>query len=271
VVRKHLEGGRCISYGARALNEGGFHAIPKLTFPGGVLVGCSAGFLNSVKIKGSHTALKSGMVAAEAIHDLLGPASDGEEPHDAKEATEYASNMEKSWVYEELKEVRNCHGAFHAGLIPGLAYSAVSAFLLKGRESWTFHNTVPDHAKTKPAAECSEIVYPKPDGKLTFDLLTNLARSGTGHEADQPPHLRVKEGMEGVAATTSFPKFAGPEQRFCPAGVYGYTEPDASGKAELTISAQNCLHCKTCDIKTPQGYIRWTVPEGSGGPNYTDL
>jgi len=281
VVRKHLEGGRCISYGARALNEGGFHAIPKLTFPGGMLAGCSAGFLNSVKIKGSHTALKSGMVAAEAIHELLGPVEEEEEElaEDATatargagaEATEYAAKMEKSWVYEELKEVRNCHGAFHHGLIPGLAYSAASAFFLKGRESWTFRNTVPDHAKTKPAAECSEIAYPKPDGVLTFDLLTNLTRSGTGHEHDQPAHLRVKAGMEAVASAISMPKYAGPEQRFCPAGVYGYTDPDAAGKQELTISAQNCLHCKTCDIKTPQGYIRWTVPEGSGGPNYTDL
>ena len=270
-VSKHLEGGRCISYGARALNEGGYHAIPQLTFPGGLLAGCSAGFLNSVKIKGSHTAIKSGMVAAEAVHALLEEGREEGGDPSAAEATEYQTMMEKSWVFEELKEVRNCHGAFHWGLVPGLAYSAASAFFLKGKESWSFRNTVPDHAKTKPAAECTPIEYPKPDGIISFDLLTNLTRSGTDHEADQPAHLRVKEGMEGKASSVSMPTFAGPEQRFCPAGVYGYTEADASGARELTISAQNCLHCKTCDIKTPEGYIRWTVPEGGGGPNYTDL
>lgn len=277
VVAKHLEGGRCISYGARALNEGGYHAIPKLTFPGGALIGCSAGFLNSVKIKGSHTALKSGMVAAEAISELL--ANDEADTDDAstgnanvnKEAVSFQSKMEASWVFDELKEVRNCHGAFHWGLGPGLAYSALSAFVLKGRESWTFHNTVPDHAKTKPAAECAPILYPKPDGVLSFDILTNLTRSGTNHEHDQPAHLKIKEGMEGVAANQSLPVYDGPEQRFCPAAVYSYTEPDeATGIRNLAISAQNCLHCKTCDIKTPSGYIRWTVPEGGGGPAYTD-
>ena len=263
VVRKHLEGGRCISYGARALNEGGYHAIPKLTFPGGALLGCSAGFLNSVKIKGSHTAIKSGMVAAEAVHAKL------ETEEAAGEPKEYQTAMEKSWVYDELKEVRNCHGAFAAGLLPGLAYSAASAFVLKGRESWTFRNTKPDHAKTLPADQFSEIQYPKPDGVLSFDLLTNLARSGTIHEADQPAHLTVKTGSEAVASNVGMPTFAGPEQRFCPAGVYGYSEPNEEGKRELNIAAQNCVHCKTCDIKATEGMIKWTVPEGGGGPQYT--
>mmetsp|Transcript_8264 Transcript_8264/g.15850 ORF Transcript_8264/g.15850 Transcript_8264/m.15850 type:complete len:549 (+) Transcript_8264:86-1732(+) len=264
LVSKHLEGGRCISYGARALNEGGYHAIPKLTFPGGALLGCSAGFLNSVKIKGSHTAIKSGMVAAEAVHALLSKEEEGNDG-EGQEAVEYQSEMEKSWVYDELKEVRNCHGAFHWGLLPGLAYSAASAFFLKGREPWTLRNTVEDWAKTKPADQCQPIVYPKPDGVLSFDLLTNLARSGTNHEGDQPAHLTVKTGMESDAADVSLPVYNGPEQRFCPAGVYSYTEG-----GELDIAAQNCLHCKTCDIKTPQGYIQWTVPEGGGGPAYTD-
>jgi electron-transferring-flavoprotein dehydrogenase len=267
-VAKHLEGGRCISYGARALNEGGFHALPKLTFPGGAILGCSAGFLNSVKIKGSHTAIKSGIVAAEAVHELLS-ADDGSSVK-AKESS-FQEKMEKSWVYDELKEVRNVHGAFEHGLLPGLMYAGVSAFLLKGKESWTFHNKTPDHAKTKPAAECKEIVYPKPDGKLSFDLLSNLTRSGTGHVDDQPAHLTVKAGQENVATDVSYPVFNGPEQRFCPAGVYGYTDPDSSGKRKLTISAPNCLHCKTCDIKTPGNYIRWVVPEGGGGPQYMDM
>jgi electron-transferring-flavoprotein dehydrogenase len=263
VVRRHLEGGRCISYGARALNEGGFHAIPKLTFPGGALLGCSAGFLNSVKIKGSHTAIKSGTVAAEAVHAML------ESEAKAGEPVTYQTAMEASWVYDELREVRNVHGSFAAGLLPGMAYSAASAFLLKGRESWSFRNTTPDHAKTWPADRCAEIAYPKPDGVLSFDLLTNLARSGTTHEADQPAHLTIKAGMEAVASEVGMPKYAGPEARFCPAGVYGYSDPEADGKRQLTIAAQNCVHCKTCDIKATQGMVKWTVPEGGGGPQYT--
>jgi len=266
-VKKHLQGGRPISYGARALNEGGYHAIPKLTFPGGALLGCSAGFLNSVKIKGSHTAIKSGMVAAEAVHHLL----DSEQAEGATdEAVDYQAMMERSWVYEELKLVRNCHAAFSRGLLPGLAYSALSTFVLRGREPWTFHNKIPDNAKTKPAAECIEIAYPKPDGVLSFDLLTNLTRSSTGHVDDQPVHLTIVPGMERHAAEVSLPVYAGPEQRFCPAGVYGYSEEDASGLRELTIGAQNCVHCKTCDIKAPGGHIHWAVPAGGGGPKYTD-
>ena len=156
-------------------------------------------------------------------------------------------------------------------MLPGLIYSAASAFFLKGREPWTLRNQIPDHAKTKPASQCQPIVYPKPDGKISFDLLTNLTRSGTSHEHDQPAHLTVKASLEDAASSVSMPLYAGPEQRFCPAGVYGYTEPDSQGKSQLTISAQNCLHCKTCDIKTPKNYIKWVVPEGGGGPQYTDL
>lgn len=277
-IMKHLEGGECISYGARALNEGGYHAIPRLTFPGGALVGCSAGFLNSVKIKGSHTAIKSGMVAGEAVYDLL--TADKEKIVEATgeidptepplEASAYQETMEKSWVFDELKEVRNCHGAFHYGLIPGLVYSAASAFFLKGREPWTFHNTKPDSEKTSAAVDCEQIAYPKADGKISFDILTNLQRSGTNHEHDQPAHLRVKPEMTKCASKVSFPKYGGPEQQFCPAGVYEYTEDEnEAGERDLVINAQNCLHCKTCDIKTPSNYIQWTVPEGQGGPAYT--
>jgi electron-transferring-flavoprotein dehydrogenase len=265
-----LEGGRCIQYGARALNEGGYHAIPKLTFPGGALLGCSAGFLNSVKIKGSHTAMKSGMVAGEAVFDLL-TNDDTKDESLPQEATEYQTKLESSWVYDELKQVRNCHGAFEHGLLPGLAYSAASAFVLKGREPWTFHNKTPDYAKTKPAAECPKIEYPKPDGVISFDLLTNLTLSGTGHNDDQPSHLKIKPGKEKCASSVSLKTYDGPEQRFCPAGVYTYSEEDENNQQQLQIGAQNCLHCKTCDIKMPEEYVEWCVPEGGGGPLYTSL
>jgi len=276
-ISKHLEGGECVSYGARVLNEGGFHAIPKLTFPGGALIGCSAGFLNSVKIKGSHTAIKSGMVAAEALYPKLVEKeeficcesyeiSEDEKP---QEVVEYQTAMEESWVYDELKEVRNCHAAFHWGFLPGLAYSGLAAHILKGKEPWTLENPTPDSAKTKPADQYSEIVYPKPDGVFSFDLLTNLARSGTAHNDDQPAHLRIKDSLKSlVDSNESLKTYAGPEQRFCPAGVYEYHEDEASGDKKLVINAQNCVHCKCCSIKMPHEYIKWTVPEGAGGPNY---
>lgn len=269
-VAKHLTGGKCVSYGARCLNEGGYHAIPKLTFPGGALLGCSAGFLNSVKIKGSHTALASGRIAGEEVHRKL--TGSGVEPcfetyaidptEGAVEVTEYQTSLEGSWVYDELKRARNSHQAFHYGMLPGLAHAGLTLHVTGGKEPWTLVTTGSDSSKTKKAAECKEIVYPKPDGVLSFDLLTNLARSGTNH-ADQPSHLRVRKGMEDVPAKTSLPVYAGPEQRFCPAKVYEY---DANG--QLIINAQNCVHCKCCSIKTPLEYINWTVPEGGGGPAY---
>jgi electron-transferring-flavoprotein dehydrogenase len=276
-VKKHLEGGTCISYGARALNEGGYHAIPKLTFPGGALLGCSAGFLNSVKIKGSHTAMKSGMVAAEAIYPLL-TAKGADETvavtgvvdvaADAIEAVDYEKNIMASWVGKELFPIRNTHTAFKSGLLPGMLHTSFSCFISKGNEPWTLKNIIPDSKKTEKASMHKPIVYPKPDGKLSFDLLSNLARSGTSHEADQPAHLRIKKGMEKVPSEVSITEFAGPEQRFCPAGVYEYAEKEG-GKKDLVINAQNCVHCKTCSIKMPEEYIDWTVPEGSGGPGYT--
>lgn len=277
-VKKHLEGGECISYGARVLNEGGYHAIPKLTFDGGALIGCSAGFLNSVKIKGSHTAMKSGMLAAESAFDLLTSkgssvipvAESGEidESESPLHPSEYQTAIEKSWVYDELYQVRNVHASFHNGVLPGLLYAGLSTHLLKGREPWTISNKKSDSEKTLPAAGFEPIVYPKADGKLTFDLLSNLQRSGTNHE-DQPSHLRIKPELAD-SITDLYETFAGPEQRFCPARVYEYTDGTESkdGKPQLIINAQNCVHCKCCSIKMPKEYIDWTVPEGGGGPAY---
>jgi electron-transferring-flavoprotein dehydrogenase len=256
-VAKHLAGGECVQYGARVINEGGLQAVPKLTFPGGALVGCAAGFVNVPKIKGTHTAMKSAMLAADAVFDALaGGAGEG------AEAARYGEDLRKSWVWEELTAVRNYHPSFGKGLLGGMLYSGLSAYVLKGREPWTFRNSRADAEATEPAAQHAPIAYPKPDGVLSFDLLTNLARSGTAHEADQPAHLRIKEGMEGAPAR-SFEKWGAPESRFCPAGVYEYPEP-----GKLQINAQNCVHCKTCDIKTPENYVKWTVPEaGGGGPS----
>ena len=256
--------------------------MPKLTFPGGMLLGCSAGFLNAVKIKGSHCAIKSGIVAAEAVYEALTSGENAGDTTvaatgeiDAEEAplevTQYATNMEKSWVYDELKEVRNCHAAFSRwGVGGGLLYTGIAAHITKGREPWTLPTPAsgdPDEAKTdsaatRPAAHFAPIKYPAPDGILTFDLLTNLQRSGTYHEDDQPSHLRIKPEAAGTPEGLSLPVYAAPESRFCPARVYEYVE-DA-----LVINAQNCIHCKCCSIKMPGEYIRWTVPEGGGGPQY---
>lgn len=273
-VSSHLEGGKCISYGARCLNEGGYHAIPKLTFPGGGLIGCSAGFLNALKIKGTHTAIGSGRIAGESVFERLtsstspsvAEAGEIDAAEGAIEVTEYQTNMEKSWVFDELKAVRNCHNAFHYGVLPGLMHSGISMFVTKGKEPWTLNNTKKDSERTKKASECKPIEYPKPDGKLSFDLLSNLSRSGTNHE-DQPSHLRVKPELADVPSELSYPVYAGPEQRFCPARVYEYTKTP-EGKPKLVINAQNCVHCKCCSIKMPKEYINWTVPEGGGGPAY---
>ena len=246
--------------------------------PGAVLVGCSAGFLNAQKIKGSHTALKSGMVAAEATYELLtadpskSVANNGEiDPEEGSlEVMSYSARMETSWVYEELYPMRNCHASFHSGLLPGLIYTWISSFIMKGREPWTLTNHKTDSEKTKPAAECVPIEYPKPDGVVSFDLLTSVDRSGTSHDHDQPAHLRIRPEFAAAPTSTSLPVYAGPEQRFCPAGVYEYSsgEDDRSTETELVINAQNCVHCKCCSIKMPSEYVEWTVPEGGGGPSY---
>ena len=222
--------------------------------------------------------MKSGMLAAEAMYPLLtkdggaksvatnGACDDSEQ---AIEAAAYEAAVESSWIADELKVVRNTHAAFHHGLLPGMVHTALSTFVTQGKEPWSLRNATPDSVQTRPAKSCSEIVYPKNDGVLSFDLLTNLQRSGTAHDHDQPAHLRVKEDCSHVPSSISITEFAGPEQRFCPAGVYEYTEPDDKGTRKLVINAQNCVHCKCCSIKAPKEFIRWTVPEGGGGPSYT--
>eukprot|EP00742_Colponemidia_sp_Colp-10_P003974 GILJ01004239.1.p1 GENE.GILJ01004239.1~~GILJ01004239.1.p1 ORF type:complete len:596 (+),score=71.44 GILJ01004239.1:43-1830(+) len=265
LIKNVIEGGNCISYGARCINEGGLQAIPKVTFPGGALIGCAPGFLDVPKIKGSHMAMKTGMMAAEAVFDHL---TTGKEGH---EATEYIHKLGDSWVYKDLHAVRNVHPSFKYGNVAGFLYSGLALHILKGREPWTWTHNTTDADATKKASECKPIEYPKPDGKISFDLLTNLARSGTNHEHDQPSHLKIKPGMESVPEQISLKEYAAPESRFCPARVYEYVPKEDSSELKLQINAQNCLHCKCCDIKTPKNYIKWTVPEGGGGPAYANM
>lgn len=293
MMQQMLAGGKCLEYGARVINEGGLQSIPKLTFPGGALIGCSAGFLNVPRVKGSHTAMKSGMVAADAIIDEINKAREGgakeatpSETLAAKEVTSYSTAIRASWIHSELYAVRNFHPSFHrfGGLYGFLAYSALQAFVFRGREPWTFRNDQQDWQRTRPAADCEPIEYPKPDGVLTFDLLTNLQRSAVKHNEDQPSHLKVRHGMHRVPIDVSWAKFQSPETRFCPAKVYevipaGPPEGAAVGTGitsaavpmKLQINKSNCIHCKTCAIKTPELYIDWTVPEGGGGPNYQGM
>jgi electron-transferring-flavoprotein dehydrogenase len=260
-ISKTLEGGKPLFYGARTLVEGGLQSIPKLYFPGGLLVGDCAGFLNVPKIKGTHTAMKSGILAAEAVYEDVilkenkhGVACKG-----------YDDRFRASWLYSELESVRNVRPAFHKGMLAGMIYAGISTTLTHGKEPWTLQHHKPDHKMLKPASQCQPIEYPKPDGKLTFDLLTNHSRSGTAHNADQPAHLKLLRPEVPVA--TNLKLFAGPEGKYCPAQVYEFIKND-KGEEVLQINAQNCLHCKACDIKDPTQNINWTVPEGSGGPNY---
>ena len=257
-IRRFLEGGRRVAYGARALSEGGFQSIPKLVFPGGALIGDAAGFLNVPKIKGTHTAMKSGMVAAEAAFTALQGGS--EQPSlDA-----YPRLLARSWLWDELYEVRNIRPSFHWGLWPAMAYSAIDTYLFRGRAPWTLGHRA-DHAALKPASHYQPIKYPRPDGKLTFDRLSSVFLSNTNHEEDQPAHLKLRD--PSVAERINLPVYGGPEQNYCPAGVYEYVA-DADGNKHLHINAQNCVHCKTCDIKDPTQNIDWVTPEGGGGPNY---
>lgn len=262
-IRKTFEGGRRIAYGARALNEGGIQSIPKLTFPGGMTIGCSAGFLNVPKIKGTHTAMKSGMVAAEAVFEALKA-----DTATGAELTAYSDMMKKSWVWEELHTVRNIRPSFHKGLLFGLGYSALATYVFRGKEPWTFRNHA-DHSCLRPAAQMPKIDYPKPDGVVSFDKLSSVFLSSTNHEEDQPCHLTLKNA--DIPVSVNLKVFDGPEQRFCPAGVYEYVDDTATNGKRLQINAQNCVHCKTCDIKDPTQNINWVVPQGGEGPNYPNM
>ncbi|HIB57242.1 MAG TPA: electron transfer flavoprotein-ubiquinone oxidoreductase [Alphaproteobacteria bacterium] len=264
-IRPVLEGGQRIAYGARALNEGGFQSIPKLTFPGGALIGCTAGFMNVPKIKGTHTAMKSGMLAAEAVFGLIKQESSND---GSLEAFGYEQALKSSWVWPELYRVRNIRPAFRWGLWPALVYSAIDSYLLRGRAPWTFHHE-PDHKSLNKSHDCKPINYPNPDGKISFDRLSSVYLSNTNHEENQPVHLKLRD--TSVPITLNLPNYEAPEQRFCPAGVYEILREDDGSNPRLQINAQNCVHCKTCDIKDPTQNINWETPEGGGGPNYPNM
>jgi electron-transferring-flavoprotein dehydrogenase len=261
-IRSFLEGGRRVAYGARAITAGGFNALPRFVFPGGCLVGCDAGFLNASRIKGSHAAIKTGMLAAEAAFEALG-AGRG---HD--ELRGYADAFSESWLHDELYRARNFKPAMSKGLWLGTALVGIDQVLFRGRAPFTLHSRQPDHAYLKPADQCEPINYPKPDGKLSFDRLSSVFIASTNHEENQPSHLTLKDASVPVALNLA--RFAGPEARYCPAGVYEYVK-DEHNADRLQINAQNCVHCKTCDIKDPTQNIVWVTPEGGGGPNYTNM
>uniref|UniRef100_A0A665VJ73 Electron transfer flavoprotein-ubiquinone oxidoreductase n=1 Tax=Echeneis naucrates TaxID=173247 RepID=A0A665VJ73_ECHNA len=269
-VAPTLEGGHRIAYGARALNEGGLQSIPKLTFPGGLLIGCSPGFMNVPKIKGTHTAMKSGMLAAEAIFSKI-TAENVDSETTGLHVPEYSDSLKSSWVWKELYSVRNIRPSFHNyfGLYGGMIYTGIFYWILRGKEPWTLKHCGLDANQLKPAKDCTPIDYPKPDGKISFDLLSSVALSGTNHEGDQPPHLTLKDDSVPVARNLGI--YDGPEQRFCPAGVYEYVPLETGDGMRLQINAQNCVHCKTCDIKDPSQNINWVVPEGGGGPAYNGM
>ena len=260
-IRPTLEGGRCIAYGARALNEGGLQCLPKLHFPGGVLTGCDAGTLNMPKIKGTHTAMKSGMLAAEAAFAAIaqGRAND--------DLVEYGDAFKKSWVQQELHTARNVRPSFKWGLLAGTMYTGIDQILLRGKAPWTLKHHGLDHEQLKKASACTAINYPKPDGEITFDKLTSVSFSATNHEEDQPVHLTLKN--EAVPVEVNLAEYDGPEVRFCPAGVYEFVEE--GDDTRLQINSQNCVHCKTCDIKDLTQNITWVTPEGGGGPNYPNM
>lgn len=263
-IKKYLEGGRRISYGARAINEGGFQSIPKLTFPGGMFIGCEAGFLNVPKIKGTHTSMKSGMTAAEATFAAL--TGEGEAP---REIAAYPEQLKKTWLWDELYSVRNVRPSFKWGFWGGFIYSAIDTVLFRGKAPWTIKHHGPDHKSLKKKSECKPIDYPKPDGVISFDRLTNVSFSGTNHEEDQPCHLTLKD--DSVPVNVNLAEYDGPEARFCPAGVYEFIDDEEGGGKKLQINAQNCVHCKTCDIKDPTQNINWVVPQGGEGPTYPNM
>ncbi|HEX6112820.1 MAG TPA: electron transfer flavoprotein-ubiquinone oxidoreductase [Geminicoccaceae bacterium] len=259
-IRGTFEGGRRICYGARALNEGGLQSIPQLVFPGGALIGCAAGFLNVPKIKGTHTAMKSGMLAAEAAFEAL------ERTEAPPVLHAYPEAFRSSWAHQELYLTRNIRPSFRFGLFGGLAYSGLDAYVLRGRAPWTMHHHA-DHTRLKPARDFQPIDYPKPDGKLSFDRLSSVYISNTNHDDDQPCHLRLVDPE--VPIRLNLAEYDAPEQRYCPAGVYEIVQE--SGGPRLQINFQNCVHCKTCDIKDPAQNIQWVVPQGGDGPNYVGM
>ena len=259
-IKPIFEGGRRVAYGARALVEGGFQSIPKLTFPGGLLVGDTAGFLNVPKIKGNHTAMKSGMTAAESVFENLDDLQKGDE------CLHYPEKLKETWLWKELYKVRNIRPGFHWGLWPGMMHAGFQTYG-GWRLPYTLKNHA-DHAQLKPASEMSKIDYPKPDGKLTFDRLSSVHLSNTYHEEDQPVHLTLKD--PSIPVDHNLPVYAEPAQRYCPAAVYEIVENE-DGTPKFQINAQNCVHCKTCDIKDPSQNIHWVVPQGGGGPNYPNM
>jgi len=262
-IRQYLEGGKRIAYGARAVNKGGLQSLPKLAFPGGMLVGCDAGFLNGVKIKGAHTAIKTGMLAAESVHKALSSGAEA-----AAELADYEESVKASWVYKELHKGRNFGPAIaKLGTFWGAAFAFVDQNIFFGRLPFTLRNKVLDHESIVKAADAPVIEYPRPDGVISFDRLSSVFLSSTNHEEDQPSHLQLKD--DAVPISFNLPNYDEPAQRYCPAGVYEVVEE--GGSPVFQISAQNCVHCKTCDIKDPTQNIIWTVPEGGGGPNYSGM
>jgi electron-transferring-flavoprotein dehydrogenase len=268
-IRKTLEGGKRIGYGARAITAGGLNSLPELIFPGGALIGCEAGFLNASRIKGSHAAIKTGMLAAEACVQAL------KQPDPPALISEYPKAFKASWLYEELYKARNFKPAMSKGLWLGTLLVGIDQTLFGGRAPWTLHNHKPDHAYLESADQHSPITYPKPDGVLRFDRLSSVFLSNTNHEENQPAHLTLKDNTVPVALNLT--RYAGPEARYCPAGVYEYLNDQGQpvvtpgDGARLRINAQNCVHCKTCDIKDPSQNIVWVSPEGGGGPNYAGM
>jgi electron-transferring-flavoprotein dehydrogenase len=269
-IRYYLEGdeakgikpGKRLGYGARAITAGGLLSLPKTVFPGGALVGCDAGYLNVSRIKGSHAAIKTGMLAAQAAFDAIGEGRQ----HD--ELTAYPEAFEKSWLHAELNKARNFKTWFKKGLSVATVMNGIEQFVLRGNVPWTLRRDKPDHLYLKPASECKPIAYPKPDGKLTFDRLSSVFISNTNHEEQQPAHLTLKDAS--VPVNVNLRTFAGPEARYCPAGVYEFVKNE-DNTDRLQINAQNCVHCKTCDIKDPTQNIVWVTPEGGGGPNYAGM
>ncbi|HJW27553.1 MAG TPA: electron transfer flavoprotein-ubiquinone oxidoreductase [Rhodocyclaceae bacterium] len=262
-IRRFLEGGKRLAYGARALVAGGLQSLPKLVFPGGALIGDDAGFLNAARIKGSHCAIKSGALAAEACVNALAAARQRDE------LTAYPEAFERSWLYEELYQARNFKPWMSRGLKLGAIMSGIDQMVFGGRAPWTLHHAGPDHGKLKPAAGFQPIAYPKPDGVVTFDRLSSVFLSSTNHDEDQPSHLQLKDA--GVPVAVNLTVYDAPEQRFCPAGVYEIVRDAQGGNARLQINAQNCLHCKTCDIKDPTQNIEWVAPQGGEGPIYVQM